>query len=161
MRINKAAVEATGKPRLMGWDQVSGGHKTETQWNKVGMKLKYEAEPAAFVYVRGRGTHYPLYTSDAIEPKRKQRAGQVLPLSPKNIGSALYEINKAAKRRRDAAREAYGSHDHKRATSSRAEKDDFYRLKDAVMARAIAAGMAKFVGHHVKQYDLGAARIPC
>lgn len=153
MRISKADVEATGKPRLMGLDQVAEGHKTETQWNKEGMQLKDEAEPAAYVYVRGRGIYYAPYTSDAIEPKRKQRAGQVLPLNSKSIGSALYEINKAAKRRRDAARKAYGNRDHNRATSSRAEKDDFYKLKNVVMARAIAVGMAKFVGHHVKQYD--------
>ena len=56
MRISKADVEATGKPRLMGWDQVAEGHKAETQWNKESMQLKNEAEPAAYAYVSPRSS---------------------------------------------------------------------------------------------------------
>ncbi len=121
MRISKAEVEATGKPRLMGWDQVPKGHKTKTQWGKEGMKLEEDAEPAAYVYIKGRNEHYELNREDAVEPKLKQRPVQALPPTPENIGAALYEVNKAAKRRRNAARNAYEDRRYAMATSRRAE----------------------------------------
>ncbi len=153
MEMTKAEVLATGKHRLVGWAQVPDQYKTKTQWGKEGMKLREDAEPAAYVYVKGPNEHFELYLQEAVEPKQKQRPAIALALTPENIGAALYEINKAAKRRRDSARNAYENRRHAMASTRKAEKEAFYQLKDDVIDKAAEMGIAKIVGYHSKHHD--------
>lgn len=150
MKITKSDVIATGKPRFVGWNDVPESYKTKTQWGEAGMKLQEIVEPSAYVYINGRNEHYELYVEDAMTPKKTIRAGKALPMTPDNIGAALFEINKAAKRRRDAASTARRKRRHGAAGAQKAAKEDLYDLKDRVLEKAHADGWAQLVGYHVK-----------
>jgi len=144
---------ATGKPRYVGWSDVPDALKTKTQWSDEGMRLLRDVEPAAFVYggsQYSRRAHYALYSQDQVEPKRRQRPGNALPATAENIATALFEINKAAKRRRDSAASAYVQRKHDLATRRKQEKQAFYDLKDRVLAKLISGGVATVVGYHSK-----------
>jgi len=151
MKILKAEVLETEKPRFVGWAKVPDTYKTKTQWNKEGMRLKSNVEPAAYVYAKARNTHYELYSCAEVEPKTKQRPGEPLHHTPENIGAALYEINKAAKRRRDAAQRAYDKGAHGLAGNHRQEKKRLYDLKDRVIRKAFDEGLSQLVGYHSKK----------
>jgi hypothetical protein len=150
MKIRKADVEATGKPRYTNWSHVPEGLKTKTQWSQDGMRLRAEAEPAGYVWSRHRSTHFALYDGASVEPKRKPSPGEARPLTSENIGAALFEINKAAKRRRDAASTAYQKRRHEAARVQKDAKRRLYDFKSRVLRKAKADGLAQLVGYHVK-----------
>jgi hypothetical protein len=153
MGLSKAEVLATGRQRFVGWKAVPDGFQTKTRWAEEGMRLRKAATAAAYVFApggSGKSQHYELYTIEQVEPKRRIRPGKALPLTPGNLGAALFEINKAAKRRRDAAESAYRHRKHELAARRKGEKDSLYQLKDRVLQKLIARGMATFVGYHLK-----------
>jgi hypothetical protein len=161
MGLTKEEVLATGKPRYVGWGKVPGDLKTKTQWSELGMKVKHAAEPAAYVFggtQHAKPTHYPLYSQAQVEPKQPRRPATPLALTAENIGAALYEVNKAAKRRRDTAKSAYKDRRHSLARNSRWMKEGYYELKDCVLAKAIADGLAHCCGWH-KKTDIRQERI--
>lgn len=151
MKILKADVEASGRPRYMKWSDVPEGLKTITQWKQEGMRLRAEAEPTGYVWSPGHNTHHALYASGSVEPVKKQSPGEPHALTPENIGAALFEINKAAKRRRDAAAAAYARRHHGVAAEQRVQKERLYSLKGEVLSKAEKDGIARFVGYHVKR----------
>jgi len=153
MDLTKNDVLATGKPRYVGWGQVPAGLKTRTQWSKAGMRLQRDVEPIAYVFgctAHAAPTHHPLYSQSQIEPKRQPRPGSAAPLTAENIGAALFEINKAAKRRRDAAQSAYQQRQHGLAGHHKRRKEAYYDLKNRVLEHAVTEGLATFCGFHAK-----------
>ena len=114
------------------------------------MKLRKNAEPSAYVYINGRNEHYELYVENAMTARKTVRPGKTLPTTPDNIGAALFEINKAAKRRRDAATRAYGKRRHGAAGVQKNAKENLYDLKNRVLEKSIANGWAHLVGYHTK-----------
>lgn len=153
MGLTKDEVLATGKPRYVGWSDVPDGLKTKTQWSDEGMRLLRDVEPAAFAYggsQHSRNAHYALFSRKQVEPKRRQRPGNPLPPTAENLATALFEINKAAKRRRDAAASAYARRKHNLATRRKEEKEAFYDLKDRVLRELVHGGVATLVGVHSK-----------
>ncbi len=150
MSMTKADVEATGKPRYAKWARVPDDLKTKTQWRGEGMRPRLDAEPAAYMWGPRNNTHYALYASESVCPVKTPRAPKARPLTPENIGAALYEINKTAKRRRDAAAFAYVSGRHGMARARKSQKESLYELKEQVLAKAEAEGIAVRVGYHLK-----------
>lgn len=149
MKIDKAEVIATGKPRHIGWEEVPDGCKTKTQWGTEGMRPKAGVSPTAYVYINGR-THFALYDTEAVTPKAVPTPGVAKALTPENIGAALFEINKGAKRRRDAASQMYDSQRHSLAGIHKEKKEAYYELKDDVIREASRSGLATLVGYHTK-----------
>jgi hypothetical protein len=80
------------------------------------------------------------------------------PLTDANIGAALYEINKAAKRRRDVMRRhSRGSPSHQKVSL---DMQQCYELKDTVLEKAKREKLAVFVGFHstLRFYDYDESR---
>lgn len=153
MRIYKADVLDTGRPRYMTWQDVPAGYRTTTKWSEAGMKPIPDAEPIAYVYCRGRSTHFGLYTPEQVVARKRRRDPRALDPTPENLGKALFEVNKAAKRRRDAAKRSYSERRFRRASNDKACKEELYALKDDVLDRAAREGLATFAGYHVKRYS--------
>lgn len=133
-----------------GWEDVPANLKTKTQLGEMGLKPKNENMPVARV-----SAYYDTYNlfsvNDAVQ-KRKVSvvAPEPFPITVENIGLALYTINKAAKRRRDAAEGAYEFGHHGVAHTQKDKKERLYQLKDRVIKRAKADGIAKFEGVHTQ-----------
>jgi hypothetical protein len=126
--------------------------KTKTQWDELGRKIS--GEPSATVqYYRGKTTD--LYPIESTTLKRVIQSviPKVFPPSIENIGAALYEVNKAAKRRRDAASSCYESGVHGFAAHQKSVKESHYALKDAVIKTANATNMTTFMGYHSSSHE--------
>ena len=61
---------------------------------------------------------------------------------------AIFTVNKAAKRYRDAASKSYDANAHGFATVNRERKEDLYALKDRGINSAVSSGRLKFTGMH-------------
>ncbi len=150
--------ERAEKKRLEGvyrkWEDVQGNLKTKTQLGQLGLKLRKNQKPAAKIraYKLHKYVEYDLYDINEAIPKKKvtKKEPVSLPLTPENIALALYTINKAAKRRRDGAENAYESGIRRLIKMHEKEKFKLYELKDRVMQKAIAEGAATFVGVHIQ-----------
>jgi hypothetical protein len=133
-------------------EAVKAGLRSKTEWDKLGRKLKEDAVPAG--YRRGEYVkEVLLYPESETVPKRVrvERPAQPLEPTPENIGLALFEVNRAAKRRRDAAQKSYTFGAFSFATAHKSHKEKLYDLKDKVLQKALAEGIAKLVGLHFKK----------
>jgi hypothetical protein len=71
-----------------------------------------------------------------------------MPLTPEIVGPALWEVNKAAKRHRDAARAAFDAQNSSRAHYHIRKREMYYEVKDQVVFAAILQNWATLVAVH-------------
>jgi hypothetical protein len=154
---------------------------SETEWGRRGFAVKPDAQPHA--YLSGYSYYHstwPVYREDQVEPKKERNR-----TPPKRIDVlvALWVVNRAAKRYRDAASKHYGnaraakhSFDRERAGAlfglaniSATKKRCYYRLKSQATAYLVAEGHLTVVGYHrfgnnwaeVLQADVYTVHRPC
>jgi len=134
-------------PVYLRWSEVDPDLRSESSWRREGYRVR-SVHPRA--YFKGRYTTYPLYSKLDVEKTkpRNQRPPVCLAFNPENLGKALWEINKAAKRRRASAREHYMTSQHKPAGKAKHKKSAFYEFKDNALRRLLAEGVAKIEGYH-------------
>lgn len=133
-----------------GWGKVPKNYLSKTQLGEKGLKPKNKNIPDAQVCA-----HYGTYDLFLIEEAIPKRKVKVIPEKPleitvENIGLSLYTVNKAAKRRRDAAENCYNSGNHSTARKQKEEKESLYKLKDIVIKKAINDKIAIFEGVHTQ-----------
>lgn len=140
------------KPSYFNWENVPEGLHTKTQWDVNGYKLIEGATPVAQVdYLTRYGRKFTdLYDSQAVTEKRKIKRLQPQPLelTPETIGKCLHILNKAAKRRRDSSEKYSEMGRYDLASSCKTRKKNLYDLKDKVLSKAIAEGIAIFERYH-------------
>jgi hypothetical protein len=137
-------------PLYTSWGRVPAGLHAATHWRKLGFRIQ-SAAPRA--YVRGRRGSYALYTKEDFQPvqRRKLRPPVCLPFTSENLGKALWEINKAAKRRAITASQRFVAGNHERAKLAKAEKVAFYLLKDRMLGLLLEQGVAVIAAYHSVQ----------
>jgi hypothetical protein len=81
-----------------------------------------------------KGTRYLWRLDQTIETKSRVLAAVHLEQTPDNILLAIWSVNRAAKRRRDAAESFYEKDLHGFAGAHKKAKDRYYRLKDIGIA---------------------------
>lgn len=107
----------------------------KSEWRQRGMAPKVGENPRQ-VKKRYGGGEIHLYAASQMRRirKRSQPVPVALPLTPDNVASACWTVNKTAKRYRDAASRQYEQSLHGFAGRSREIKERMYRLKDLAVA---------------------------
>jgi hypothetical protein len=161
------------KPGRHGMSHVSdGGHTNDmSDFNKTELKIRGWANgliakllPAPRIEVRHayRVGDYTIYLWDrAIVKKaerrvafreaqtRRLRAKQALEtVREVDLLAAIFTVNRAAKRQRDAAQKHYQGRRHGFAGSSKQKKQRYYGLKDDGIIAAHQAGRLQCIGQH-------------
>jgi hypothetical protein len=113
--------------KLLGLPELRGG------WAAYYAKSHVEAVEAS-----------PEFKAASVDHQRRRS-----PL-PKRIDllSAIFAVNRSAKRYRDAAQKHYRLRQHGFARNARCEKEELYELKDRGIAAAYIAGRLVYVGVH-------------
>ncbi len=109
--------------------------RTESEWRKAGYKPHPDAKPAKTInfVLYGRPAHANYYYEEQVVEVRKP-VPAVIDQTPENVAAAVFAVNRAAKRRRDAAFATYMKDNHSFAAHHSAEKQELYRLKDVGIA---------------------------
>lgn len=85
--------------------------------------------------------------------RKAARAAIVLPpVTPDSIAAAVRTVNRAAKRRRDAASTSYAFDMHGLARHNKRAKHDLYQLKDKGFRYLRRAGLMHCIGRHGSMY---------
>lgn len=124
---------------------------TTKELRERGMKPRKGEAPAKveewFCYTR-RALRY-FWRSDQAEPiKRRDIKPAALPATPENVLLAVWSVNRAAKRRRDAASACYSADAHGLARHHRVSKERYYGLKDSGIAWLAQRGQLTAVHRH-------------
>jgi hypothetical protein len=82
------------------------------------------------------------------EKAKKRAQGRLVESTPENILAAIFAVNRAAKRRRDAASTTYSAELHGFAGFHSAEKRALYELKDKGIAYLASEGALVCIGIH-------------
>ena len=121
-----------------------------TEWGRRGYRVRPGQEPHAWLSGRvGKGTGkkitWPVYRLDQVEPKRTltTRPPQAI-----DVLAAVWVVNRAAKRYRDAAQACYQGRAHGFASVNKQKKEDYYRLKSQALHHLVASGRLQVVGYH-------------
>ena len=138
--------EITVKGRLL----VRNPHEalSRTEWSKRGFNVRKVAQPHCnrSVYSTERGhISYEVYRKDQVEPKRQV---SYTPANLIDLLSAVWVINRRAKRSRDLASCHYQSGTHGFARSVKNEKLELYRLKGRALHYLLAEGQLEIAGCH-------------
>lgn len=116
-----------------------------------GLKPRKGEAPAKveeWNYYSRRGVRH-LWRLDQAEPiKRREIAAAALPVTPENVLVAVWSVNRAAKRRRDAASACYSADAHGFAGHHRERKERYYLLKDRGVAWLAQRGQLTAVHRH-------------
>lgn len=69
----------TVRPHVKGspifrWEDVPAGHKTKTQWLKVGYRLRVGAVPSMWVTVKGDRREYAVFAPDMVYTRYIQKS---------------------------------------------------------------------------------------
>jgi hypothetical protein len=102
-----------------------------------GLRPRTGETPAAveeWKYMSRRGTRHLWRLDQAVPIKPPAREAQSIPVSPETVLLAVWSVNRAAKRRRDAAASSYEQHQHGFAGHHRCKKQEYYDLKDRGLA---------------------------
>jgi hypothetical protein len=84
---------------------------------------------------------------------KEEKEAKKLVSDPKMIALALYNLNKAAKRRRDAANSFFKKNMEGLALYHRVIMKEYYDLKDRVLRKARADRLASIIGYHRQTYE--------
>lgn len=85
-------------------------------------------------------------------PKKTEKAVEFSEMiKPEELGQLLFLLNKAAKRRRDSARRAFGREDYGLAHLHSEQKSGYYDLKDRVLGSMEKLGLIEPTGIHKHQ----------
>lgn len=121
---------------------------SETAGNRRGLKLLENAEPVDTIGWSPEGggsVTFDIYRfSDFFEAKKRRQ------IPPKEVDPllAIFTVNKAAKRYRDAAQSAYQQKEHGLSKANKYKKESLYQLKDKGIKYAHHNGLIDLVGRH-------------
>jgi hypothetical protein len=120
---------------------------SKSAWLKLGFSVR-PGEPAhATVSGRVGDKHrsWWVYREDQVRPKRvfQPQAPQIIP-----ILSALWAINRAAKRFRDAASSHYAHHQHGLSSFAKEKKQTLYQSKAQALYYLVQDGTLQHSGYH-------------
>jgi hypothetical protein len=118
---------------------------SKAEAGRRGLLIADDAVPAKMIYSDKFKKHYDVYRISDCIAKRKIAA--VAP-SAIDLLRAIFTVNKAAKRYRDAAQGQYQRSVHGFAQNSRQRKELLYRVKDRGISAAYCQGRLQFVGTH-------------
>jgi hypothetical protein len=121
--------------------------RTRSAWSKLGFRPKRGVGAYGWRQFRRAGA-CDVWRPDQVEPKRTQTAGVALELTWQNILSALFTVNRYAKRCRDAASSYYERRMFGFATTNRERKEMAYLLKDKTLCYALQQGWLVPAGKH-------------
>lgn len=121
------------------------GPKTTKQWSDEGFKPAYGEQPWRIVEFRlglrrGTATAHFWRREQLVERKPRIIVAEPVAATPENIAAAVFAVNRAAKRRRDAAASAYDAGTHGFAKQHSKEKSALYEQKDRGIAWLASEG---------------------
>jgi hypothetical protein len=152
---HKAQPEEYGGERilLMGHPLVRNTEiaVSSSEWGRRGFRVLAGQEPhcqlsGRFGEGRSKMITWPVYRKDQVIPKRKTTAR---PPQAVDVLAALWTVNRAAKRRRDAAQACYQGRAHGFARAHKRTKAEYYRLKSQALHHLLAEGRLRIAGYHV------------
>ncbi|KIL99557.1 hypothetical protein CCC_04073 [Paramagnetospirillum magnetotacticum MS-1] len=119
--------------------------KNTTEWRRLGYEPIPDAIPAKSKWCwSGWGDWW---SANQVRPSGRRRRPPVVPVeveaTPENIAKAIFAVNRAAKRRRDAASATYRRKMYGIAREHAFVKRDYYDLKDRGVALLARIGMAE------------------
>lgn len=123
---------------------------SRTEWLRRGFEVRPAQLAKAHGVMSGRvgekqRTWY-VYRRNQVSPKKAPRPVRAPVIVP--ILAAVWAVNRAAKRRRDAASEHYGNGNHGAAGLAKRTKAHFYDLKSQVLEHLFAEGVLAVDGLH-------------
>lgn len=123
---------------------------SRTEAKRRGLVVPSDLEPVTYdltPWGRSARKSFPLFRpSDCVVKVKRSR--QVSPPAKIDLLLAIYTVNKAAKRRRDAAEHHYRRSRHGLAGLARRTKEELYALKDLGIVAAVQCGRINFVKFH-------------
>lgn len=132
---------------------------TKKALKEMGLKVPEEAEPAKWKYYQNMSTHHPIYRqSDGVPVKKRKE----IPPEKIDLLLAIFVVNKAAKRSRDAsqslylsAKKCFSRNDRRKKNSlhnlsrvQKFQKENLYELKEKGIMHAYEKGLITPVGNH-------------
>jgi hypothetical protein len=121
-----------------------------SEWGRRGYRVLPDQEPHGWLSGQvGNGRTsitWPVYRKDQVVAKRKVTAR---PPQVVDVLAAVWTVNRAAKRRRDAAQACYQGRAHGFAKAHKETKEEYYCLKSQALHYLLAEGRLRVVGYHV------------
>jgi len=117
--------------------------KTTKDWYSLGFKPAEGQKPwrvVEFDIGSRSATAYFWRREQLVERKQRKIVAEKIAATPENIAAAVFAVNRAAKRRRDAASNAYETQSHGFARLHSAEKKKLYQMKDRGIAWLASEG---------------------
>jgi hypothetical protein len=117
--------------------------KTTKDWHALGFKPAPGQKPwriVEFDIGSRSATAYFWRREQLVERKKRKIVAEKIAATPENIAAAVFAVNRAAKRRRDAASNAYEAQSHGFARLHSAEKKKLYQMKDRGIAWLASEG---------------------
>lgn len=106
---------------------------SKTDGRKNGLRLNPDAEPVHRVHCRKAGRYYELYRASNFSPARPR---SIQPPVSIDLLTAIFTVNRSAKRYRDAASALHSNSLHPLSGASSKKKKRLYALKDAGIREA-------------------------
>jgi RNase P/RNase MRP subunit p29 len=138
--------EITVKGRLLVRNPIEAVSKTE--WSKRGYRVRQDAQPHCYrsIHFTGRGSvTYAVYRDDQVESKRRV---SLMPPTLIDALSAVWAINRRAKRCHDLASSHYKSGTHGFSAMVKNEKLELYRLKGQALHYLRKQRRLETAGYH-------------
>jgi len=119
---------------------------SKTEAGHRGLRVPRGVEPVGRLHrSRPKRLHYDVYRLSACKPKQKRSAP---PPQEVDLLTAIFTVNKSAKRYRDGSQSHYGNKQHGFAGDKSEKKRALYRLKEVGIAEAVKCGRLLLVGIH-------------
>lgn len=149
-------ITAIEKPRFSRWSQVPEHLKTKTQLKELGLKPLDESDVQATIKVRQHGStrEFDLYDISMTRPINKRIVNiDSIEITPETIAESLYVINKSAKKSRDTKELNYSWGYHDVVSRAKIRQNQLYALKEEVLEKCIATGIAEVLGYHAQKLE--------
>jgi len=122
-----------------------------TEWGRRGFHVLRDQEPHCWLSGRvgsrrSKTITWAVYREDQVIPKRKIT---LKPPEQIDVLAAVWAVNRAAKRCRDAAQSCYQAGAHAFAGSNKDKKEKYYDLKSQALNYLIADGRLQVAGRHL------------
>lgn len=118
---------------------------SKTEGKEKGLKLNSGAEPVHQRYLRKAKGYYDLYRASDFSPAKERRTHSPVMV---DFLCAIFTVNRAAKRFRDAATKLYESSFHSLSQANSKRKKRLYALKDAAIREAYRRGLLQPMAIH-------------
>lgn len=122
--------------------------------NEHGLKPIDESNPDAFMksYIHGKWRTYNLYHIDNCKQIRRRVTDITgFILDDKTIASAIYVINKSAKKSRDTKQINYYRGKHRVVQRAKRRSFEIYELKNMVIDKLMDENRMEIIGYHKQQ----------